>query len=396
MSTKVNNKPRSRPGRSGFRATVVPLMLAGWVLIAGCTGDEQRPMADPTVEAADSSVTAPVVAIVEERYLTLRDEEDNVDSVATWHGASEEHWLLATAKSTDALIAYDAVSGEKRSRYGMPGDAAGQFSRPNGIFIIDALVFVIERDNTRVQVLSLPALESLGAFGAEDLIKPYGGWVRGNGDGRYSVFVTDSYETADEQIPPHEELDKRVVEYEVIVSESQLQARLVRRFGATSGDGVLTKVESLFGDAIHDRLLIADEHESRKNIKIYSMDGRFSGTLMGDGVFRYEPEGIALYACGEGEGIWFTTDQGKEQNLFHLFDRATLSHLASFAGRTTLNTDGVWLTRQAMPGFPHGAFFAVHDDGNVAAFDLLEIFSAVNLSACETDDRSVETRQAGG
>ncbi len=395
MSVKVNKKSHSRPGKSGFRAPVLPFMLAGWVLLAGCTADEQRPMADLTVEAADSRVTVPVVAIVEERYMTLRDEEDNVDSVATWHGPGEEHWLLATAKSTDALIAYDAVSGEKRSRYGTSGDAAGQFSRPNGIFIIDDLVFVIERDNTRVQVLSLPAFESLGAFGTEDLIKPYGGWVRGNGDRRYSVFVTDSYETVDEQIPPPEELDRRVVEYEVVISESELEARLVRRFGATHGDGVLTKVESLFGDPVHDRLLIADEHESRKNIKIYSMNGRFSGTLMGDGIFQYEPEGIALYACGEREGIWFTTDQGKKQNLFHLFDRATLSHLASFAGRTTLNTDGVWLTRKAMPGFPQGAFFAVHDDGNVAAFDLREIFLAVNLSACEIGG-SVQAGQADG
>ena len=35
-----------------------------------------------------------------------------------------------------------------------------------------------------------------------------------------------------------------------------------------------------------------------------------------------------------------------------------------------------------MPGFDHGAFYAVHDDGNVAAFDLGELLDGVGAARC--------------
>jgi 3-phytase len=51
-------------------------------------------------------------------------------------------------------------------------------------------------------------------------------------------------------------------------------------------------------------------------------------------------------------------------------------------GRTTANTDGVWLAREGVPGFDMGAFFAVHDDQAVSAFDWQEIVAALDLEVC--------------
>ena len=65
--------------------------------------------------------------------------------------------------------------------------------------------------------------------------------------------------------------------------------------------------------------------------------------------------------------------------LFHVFDRATLRHLGSFRGDSTLNTDGIALTQRGFGSFPNGAFYAIHNDGNVAAFSWDAIADALRL-----------------
>lgn len=374
--------------------------LLGLLALSACGGGTQATEAVALQSATAAATMAapaeaedpplPTVAglvTLSERYITERDPADNVDSVATWHAADGGHWLLATAKETDRLLVYDAAAGASLRKFGASGVGAGQFERPNGIFVIDDLALVVERDNRRVQVLRLPGFETLAMFGAEGetaLRKPYGLWVHQLGAGDYRVYVTDNYETADEQIPPVAELDRRVHAYRLRVSADGAQVQFERSFGATGGLGVLNIVESVWGDPAHKTLLVADEEEYRqRNIKVYDLDGRYTDRRVGAGVFHFQPEGIALYACTDGSGWWFTTDQGKQENFFHLFERRSFEYRGSFSGKVVLNTDGIWLTRSAMPGFPHGAFYAVHDDGNVAAFDLGEVLDAVGVARCK-------------
>lgn len=324
---------------------------------------------------------------LKERYLTQRDPKDNVDSVALWHGPKGQHWLIATAKTTDRVMVYDARNGLPVKKFGSAGTALGQFERPNGVFVVDDLALIVERDNRRVQVFELPDFKPLIAFGSEGdeaLKKPYGLWVHKLASGDYRVFVTDNYETPEGTVPPDAELGARVHQYLLRRTAEGWRAGLERRFGATSGPGVLHIVESLWGDPVTGRLLIADEEEFRyRDIKIYGFDGQFKGQRLGGGVFRAQPEGIALYACTDGSGSWFTTDQARGENYFHLFDRRTLEYQGSFSGEVTRNTDGIWLSRAPVPGFAHGSFMAVHDDGNVAAFDLGEILDAVGVARCK-------------
>lgn len=319
--------------------------------------------------------------VVEEAWLTARDEAANVDSVAVWHGPDKEHRLIATAKESDTLQVFDAGTGRSLGRIGGTGDALGRFLRPNGITVIDDLVLVVERDNHRVQALRMPDLEPIGVFGEEQLSRPYGIYVRRTGQG-YRAYVTDNYELPDESIPPNDELGRRLHMFDFTVADSGIRMMETRAAGVTSGAGVLKKVESLHGDPRHDRLLVADEAEIRRNVKVFDLDGEFTGEVIGDGLFLYEPEGIALYACTDGSGYWVITDQEDDDNRFLLFDRETLRHAGAFGGRTTRNTDGIWLTRTPMPGFPAGAFYAVHDDGNIAAFGLDQVFTTLELASC--------------
>lgn len=362
------------------------------------------PHADPrAVDVSASMSGLPLVAgavIVSERYLTQRDEADNVDSPAVWHGPRSEHWLIASAKHTHRLLVHDASTGAVLRRVGEAGAAPGQFQRPNGVFVIDDLLWVVERDNRRVQVLRLPAFDPVvwfGAEGAEPLKKPYGLWVQRLKAGDYRAYVTDNYETEGGDVPPLSELGRRVRPYRVQFGGGTPQVTMEPAFGAVEGRGVLRIVESIWGDPATGNLMVADEEQQlERNVKVYGMDGRFRGRRMGAGVFHDQPEGLALYACADGRGWWFATDQGKQQNYFHVFERRSLEYVGSFSGSRTRNSDGVWLTQQSFPEFPQGAFFAVHDDGNVAAFDLGAVLGALQIAGCTAGRGGVSSAQPVG
>jgi len=71
------------------------------------------------------------------------------------------------------------------------------------------------------------------------------------------------------------------------------------------------------------------------------------------------------------------TDQHEnERNKFEIFDRQTLNHLATFRGKVTRNTDGIWLSRKAFGPFKKGAFFPV---GSITAMSLTDIGRTLNL-----------------
>lgn len=320
--------------------------------------------------------------VITEAWLTARDTADNVDSPAVWHGPGGEHWILSTAKTTDVLLVHDAATGTLLRRVGGSGAGPGRLERPNGIAVLDDFAFVVERDNHRVQVFDLPELTSLGVFGGSVLRLPYGLAVEHVGDvGGYRVYVTDNYEMPDETVPPDSLLGERVRVFDVTVDRrgSRLAAAPVRAFGATAGDGLLRVVESIAVDRGYDRLLVAEEREGESRIKVYSRDGRFTGRFIDGGLFPHQAEGIQLYACGDTAGYWVATDQDLAVNTFHVFDRATLRHLASFRGAVTRNTDGIALTQRGLGEFREGAFYAVHDDGGVAAFSWGVIADALGL-----------------
>jgi 3-phytase len=357
---------------------IVPARLRATALLAlisvvACQGGAESPVAKAPATGADS------VAALRESWMTTRDTLDNIDSPAVWHGPDGEHWVLSTAKATDVLVVNDASTGALVRRVGASGTGRGQMQRPNGIAIAGNLAFVVERDNHRVQVFRLPGFESLGTFADKDLRLPYGIALYTEGPDRFVVYVTDNYEMTDESVPPDSLLGERVRQYRVTVTGAGLRAEPIRAFGDTSGPGVLKVVESIALDLPNQRLLIAEELETGSHIKVYTPEGKFTGQIIGEGLFPHQAEGIILYACGDTAGYWVTTDQDLTVNTFHVFDRTTLRPVGSFRGDSTLNTDGIALTQRGFGNFPSGAFYAVHNDGNVAAFSWAAIADALGL-----------------
>lgn len=325
--------------------------------------------------------------VVGEAFVTAAMPDDNIDSPASWL-QDGRLMVAATAKSSDRVVVYDGDSGEFLRTVAGPGGALGQLSRPNGIATVDdRYVFVVERDNHRVQMFALPDFAPLLAFGQDELVKPYGLWVRPI-EGGYEVLVSDAYmagEDADGEdiLPPLEQLDRRFRRYELKRSEDQWVATATGAFGDTTAAGAIRVPESLFGDAEHNRLLIAEEDVSTgTRLREYDLQGRYLGRDVGAGNYVAQAEGIALKRCADGNGWWVASDQFSDRTVFHLFDRNTLEHAGSFAGKVAGLTDGVWLDERGDERFPQGVFYASNQDEGIAAFDWRGIAAALELPEC--------------
>jgi 3-phytase len=345
-------------------------------LLAGCSTaplHTSTPPAPPPKTAAD--------AILPEAWVSAPVAGDELDSLVAWPTEDGPVWLIATAKATHHLAIYDADTGQRLRTVGTPGDAVGQFNRPNGIAVFGDLLFVAERDNHRVQAFRLPEFAPLGAFGADVLRSPYGLWVHETAPGELELFVTDSF-MADFRtmtLPPMADLDGRVKRFQVRVEEGgKLETRLLGQFGDTGAAGALRMVESIAGDPAHDRLLIAEEDRRvGSTLRDYRLaTGAYRGHSLP--TFDADAEGIALWSCTTEAGYWIAVDQ-LTPTRFRVFDRATLAPSGVFSGKVTSNTDGETVYAMPTKRFPAGALFALHNDVSLAAFDLRDIARALDL-----------------
>ena len=353
-------RARSTPiPATGLRAAV--LVLLGAAVLPGCAMTGSR--GDKVVQ--EVWMSEPV--------------EQNIDSVAAWRTGEGKVLVLATAKDGHAIRVHDGDTGTFLRTIGSAGAGPGELARPNGIFVVDDLAFVVENVNHRVQVFDLARNESIGLFGAAQLREPYGLWVQPQGEGQYRVFVTDSYYT-DGQVPPASELGERVKSFDVAVGPDGVQAGYRGAFGDTTGPGVLRTVESIWGDPVHGRLLIADEDDESRDIKVYDFDGRLLQTF-GAGIFDHEPEGIARIDCQGDAGYWVVSDQHERAQVFRVFDRRSLQHVGDVVPAHTHTVDGIWFQPGQHGRFARGALYSQHGDVAVAAFDWQAIAESLSLPA---------------
>ena len=362
--------------------SVAALLLTCFLFVAAAL-----PAADAATPGgpAPDSVTGKRTGIpkqrVPERYISTENPGEELDSLATWRHPDGTVWLIATAKSKHRLVVFDADSGQRLRDFGEKGEGVGQFRRPNGIAVLDNRLFVVERDNRRVQVFALPDFRPLGSFGQSDLRAPYGLWLHPRAGG-VDVYITDNFMLGErfDVVPPLEQLDLRVRRYHLTFGRhGEVFAEPRGHFGDTSEANALRVVESIAGDPAHDRLLIADENQPHSTLREYTLAGRATGRRIPDDTFAFEAEGVALWSCGK-RGYWVAVDQLSPRTVFHVFDRRTLSRVGSITGNTVARTDGIALRTAPSAHFPKGALYAVHADTSVAAFDLRDIAATLNLA----------------
>jgi 3-phytase len=361
------------------------------LLLAACASapTAQAPSPTPVADAAGTPV-APVPQTVAEAWESARTPAEELDSLATWTTEDGGTWLIASAKSTHRLVVYDGQTGVELRTVGGKGAGPGEFNRPNGLAVFGDRLFVVERDNHRVQVFALPSFAPVGSFGADVLRSPYGIWLNETEPDELEAYVTDSfmYGKRFDELPPYAELDQRVRRFRVqFDQDGALRTSDNGAFGATDPATALRIVESIAGDPAADRVMVADESRSDDNghrgstLREYSLAGVASGRSMPQGSFAAEAEGVALWNCPDGGGYWIAVDQLAPLTVFHLFDRDTLEPRGSFQGKATAYTDGVALDATASARFPGGALYAVDNDVAVTAFDLRDVVATLGLAA---------------
>lgn len=353
-------------------AGVLPLLLAA------CASTS------PSLSPSHAATTPPEApSLIAEAWVSAEVAAEELDSIATWAAAGGATWLIASGKSGHRLSVFDGDDGRLLRTVGGPGKRPGEFTRPNGLAVAGDLLFVVERDTPRVQLLSLPDFTPQGEFGSGELRAPYGIWLHEVAPRELEALVTDSfmYGERHDVLPPANELAERVRRYRLrFDQQGHVEATHAGTFGETTGPARLNLVESIAGDPAHGRLLVAEEDRtSPSNLHVYGFDGRWSGRSLPEGTFAGEAEGVVLWACGPDTGYWVAVDQQAPRTFFHLFDRATLAPIGSFHGEVTANTDGIALHAAATPRFPGGALYAVHDDRAISAFDLRGIVARLGL-----------------
>ena len=311
------------------------------------------------------------------------EDHGTMDSIALYVASDASQSLVfVTDKDESYLEMHNPVTEEYVGRIGGAGSDAGKLLYPNGVGVAYGvptgsgkkdLLFVVERDNHRVSIFSLPDKNFVAHFGASELEQPYGiaFYWKGN---ELQAWITETEPSPD-----------RVFVYRILPEGAGLKGVLDFQF-ETAG-----YLESIVIDPVSQRALICDEGDGH-DVMVYDLQGNLV-TRFGQGLFVNEPEGIAIYDLGNSEGYIIVSDQNAEPTEYEVFNRKTYQSLGHFSGPTT-TTDGIALTQAALPNLPKGSFYAMHSDDVVHIYDWAEIATAMNLQTKVISPRTsvAETR----
>lgn len=333
--------------------------------------------------ACGAAENNPPIAKVKQVWASSGTTYEETDSLAACRIDEKTVRLFATAKEGNFIDVFDAASGRFLQRIGKTGDGVREFRYPNGIVAVRfarqtggrdsarIAILVVERDNRRVQAFWADDYQPAGIFGEDLLHKPYGVAVSYRGpEGQPNIVVTDN------DTPT----DKRVHQFALRIRGDRIEARHLRSFGDADA-GEVIEPESVVCDDTRQRIYLCDEYKRQKNIKVYTLDGKFARQTFADGLIKGDPEGIALMNTPQRD-LLIVTDQQDDVSIWHVFDANDYRHLGAFTGDPTIaKTDGICLFAKPFGPFTRGAMFAVHDDTDIRAYSLEAVLKAIENDA---------------
>ncbi|MFL2500277.1 MAG: hypothetical protein ACJ0RO_00335 [Candidatus Neomarinimicrobiota bacterium] len=283
-------------------------------------------------------------------FSTESIENAGIDSIGF---LMRKHVIVVTVKDKNEIHLYGAMDGKFKKSISREG------AFPNGITVInDQFVLVTERDNKHVAVFNT-SMEFLGSFGENELGSPYGISYYKVDDGKYKVFVTDSYEYNNPK-------QDRILSWDFSINDDTFAVSSASIFG----NPTLYQVESIHVDKHFKTMLVAEEMEEHHKIMALDLEtGQTKVDDLGDFNRGNDPEGIALVKNKDNTGYWICTEQSKTDNRFHLYDRQTLERISTMYLEDVSYTDGI------TTAYMHGNWYlyAVDNDKRVVAFQLPEI-----------------------
>lgn len=287
------------------------------------------------------------ITLTNPMFYTEPVEDAGMDSIGF---LMRKHVIVVTVKDKNEIHLYGAMDGKFKKS--IPREGAF----PNGVTVInDQFVLVTERDNKHVAVFNT-SMDYLGSFGANELRSPYGISFYKIDDGKYKVFVTDSYEYNNPK-------QDRILSWDFNIESDAFTVSSASVFGSPT----LYQVESIHVDKHFKTMLVAEEMEEHH--KVMALDLETGQTIIEDlGNFNRgnDPEGIALVINRDNTGYWICTEQSKDDNRFHLYNREDLTYISTLYLKDVSYTDGI------ATAYMHGKWFlyAVDSDKRIAAFEL--------------------------
>jgi len=283
-------------------------------------------------------------------FYTEPIEDAGIDSIGF---LMRKHVIVVTVKDKNEIHLYGAMNGKFKKSISREG------AFPNGVTVInDQFILVTERDNKHVAVFN-SSLEFLGSFGTNELRSPYGISFYKVDDKQYKVFVTDSYEYNN----PRQD---RILSWDFNIENDSFTVGNASVFGSPT----LYQVESIHIDKHFKTMLVAEEMEEYHKVMALDLEtGQTKIEDLGDFNRGNDPEGIALVINRDNKGYWICTEQSKDDNRFHLYNREDLSYINTLYLKDVSYTDGI------ATAYMHGKWFlyAVDNDQRIAAFELPEI-----------------------
>jgi 3-phytase len=246
-------------------------------------------------------------------WKTLCHSKTSMDKLQWWYNKySKEYWLFILSKDCSKIFILNALSGKYIKSLGTCGDKVGEFDGPVDMTIYDDYLIILEKDNHRVQIFSLPELVYVGFIGEIELSNPNcieSIKLKKDNKEFCCLYIGDNLDNKPSRRKCYFrfifEINKMgIYDTEVLKIEPD-------------NKGELGYIESIRYDSVHDNLLIVDKLS--KDIKVFNFENNYKKTILKD-QFKGEPGDIDLMK-DNNKGMIFIGDFSRLDNFFHIYSR---------------------------------------------------------------------------
>lgn len=228
------------------------------------------------------------------------------------------------------------------------------------------IVMFTEREKNQIRLFSVPDMIELDGggfpvFEDENTVenrRPMGIAIYTNTEGKHYAIISRK----------EGPLENYLYQYEIVSDSSEIQARLVRKFGNFSGK---KEIEAIAVDNELGYVYYSDEMHCIHKYYADPSKGNEEISCFGSEYFSRDIEGIAIAKFSESSGYLIVSDQ--QSHGFSVFDRKT-NEFVKRLNLGTVETDGCdVITSNLGPKFPNGLFVSMTDSKEFYFHDLSDL-----------------------
>lgn len=293
-------------------------------------------------------------------WKTLCHSKANLTKLKWWYNKeSKEYWLFALSEDCHKIFILNALSGKYIKSLGNNGDKVGEFDKPIDLCVYENFLMVLEKDNNRVQIFSLPELNFISILGEVELSNPktIECLKLKKKDKEYCcLIVGDNLDNKP---------SRRKCYFKFIFEIDKLGIYVPEVLRVEPKNNELGRIESIKYDSIKDNLFIVDK--LTKNIKILDFNNNYKNTIMNN-TYKGEPGEINILNDNKRDGIIVIGDFSRLDSFFHLYT-INCEYLMSLSSETTLKNNCFCIINHNH----NKILYTTDEDDCVLAYRMIEI-----------------------